>query len=248
MSGYGGFSRFYDRLTGNVPYADIAELLDKLIRKHGSEHEVIVDLACGTGSLSLELAKFGYDVIGVDSSEGMLNAAMEKAEGIEEVSFLCQDMRELSLWGAADAVVCVLDSLNHLPDEKALAETFKAVSDYVCDGGLFIFDLNTEYKHRQVLSDNAFCFDMDGLFCAWQNELSEDGSVTVMLDFFEEQQDGSYQRSSESFTERLFADALIMRLVSANGFELVGRFDEFSEDPVKEDSQRILYVCRRADR
>ena len=89
---------------------------------------------------------------------------------------------------------------------------------------------------------------MDGLFCAWQNELSEDGSVTVMLDFFEEQQDGSYQRSSESFTERLFADALIMRLVSANGFELVGRFDEFSEEPVKEDSQRILYVCRRADR
>ena len=248
MSGYGDLALFYDRLTGNVGYSEIAELIDGLINKYGSEHEVIVDLACGTGTLSVELGRLGYDVIGVDSSEDMLAAAFDKAEGIQGVSFLCQDMTELSLWRAADAVVCVLDSLNHLENEKQLERTFSAVSDHVCDGGLFIFDLNTEYKHRKVLADNAFCYDMDGLFCSWQNEVSEDGSVTEYLNFFEEQEDGSYQRYSEEITERIYPDALVMRLLSAYEFELIGRFDGFSDEPVKENSQRVLYVCRRLNR
>lgn len=249
MSGYNDFAQFYDRLTGNVSYGDMAVLFDKLIKEYSSENEVVVDLACGTGSLSAELGKLGYDVIGVDSSEDMLSEAYAKADGMEGVSFLCQDMRELSLWGAADVVVCVLDSLNHLDSEKALEETFSAVSDHVCDGGLFIFDLNTEYKHRKVLADNAFCYDMEGLFCSWQNELNEeDGSVHISLDFFEEQKDGSYQRLSEDFTEWLYPDALVMRLLSAYEFELIGRFDGFSEEPVKEDSQRVMYVCRRLNR
>ncbi|MBR1423444.1 MAG: class I SAM-dependent methyltransferase [Ruminococcus sp.] len=248
MGGYGDLARFYDRLTENVGYGEIAELIDLLVRKYGSEHEVIVDLACGTGTLSVELVKFGYDVIGVDSSEDMLAAAFDKAEGAEGVSFLCQDMTELSLWGAADAVICVLDSLNHLDNEHQLERTFSAVSDHVCDGGLFIFDLNTEYKHREILADNAFCYDLDGLFCSWQNETAEDGTVTEYLNFFEEQEEGTYQRYSEEIAERIYSDALIMRLLTAYGFELIGRFDGFSEEPVRDNSQRILYVCKRLDR
>ena len=249
MSGYGRFASYYDRLTENVDYAGIAKRCQELIAKYSSEQDVVLDLACGTGSLSEALARLGYDVIGVDLSEQMLEEAMDKRydSGLN-IQYLMQDMTDLDLYGAADAVVCVLDSINHLENEEAVRKTFESVSKYTCDGGLFIFDVNTVYKHREILADNAFCYDLDDLFCAWQNELNDDDSVNIYLDFFEKQDNGSYDRFSEDFTERIYSDDLLAKLIKENDFELLGRYDGFDDTPVNDKTQRILYVCKRMNR
>ena len=119
---------------------------------------------------------------------------------------------------------------------------------FTCDGGLFIFDVNTVYKHQEILADNAFCYDLDGLFCAWQNELNDDDSVNVYLDFFEVREDGAYERFSEDFTERIFGESELERLLKEYDFQLIGKFDGFSDKPCTEKSQRILYVCKRLNR
>lgn len=104
------------------------------------------------------------------------------------------------------------------------------------------------YKHRVILADNAFCYDLDGLFCVWQNELNDDDSVNIYLDFFEEQEDGSYCRFSEDFTERIYTDEFLSELVKSNDFELIGKYDGFEDSPVNDKTQRVLYVCRRINR
>lgn len=248
MSGaYSDFARFYDKLQKDVPYGEIAALIHSFINKYGSEHEVIAELACGTGSLSMELAKLGYDVYGIDLSQDMLNEAFEKKydSGMENLTYLCQDMTELDLYGAADAIVCVLDSINHLGSFEEVEKTFERASMFVCEGGLFIFDVNTLYKHRKILGDNAFNFDMEGLFCCWQNELRDDDGVNIYLDFFEEESDGRYSRYSENFTEMYFELSDMEKSLLKNNFDIIGIYDGFSENPVKKDSQRALYVCRK---
>lgn len=248
-SAYNKFAWFYDKLQSEVDYDGICSLIDGFIKKYSAENEVIVDLACGTGNLSERFYKLGYDVIGVDLSQDMLEEALEKKYDRElDISYLCQDMRELDLMGAADVIVCVLDSLNHLGSFEDLRRTFERVSMFTCDGGLFIFDMNTPYKHREVLGNNSFCYDMEGLFCAWQNELSEDGSVQITLDFFEEKENGSYERFTESFREIVFDSELVDEELKKNDFEIIGRYDDFSENPVNDNSQRVLYVCRRSAR
>lgn len=250
MSGaYNKFAWFYDRLQAEVEYDKIAQLFDDFIKTYSEENEVVLDLACGTGSLSMEMARLGYDVIGVDLSQDMLNEALEKKYDEDlDIQFLCQDMTELDLYGAVDVTLCVLDSLNHLDNFEDLKRAVERVSTFTCDGGLFIFDVNTLYKHGEILGNNAFNFDLDGLFCAWQNELLEDYSVNIYLDFFEKQSDGKYERFSERFTERYFELSEIENELLKNQFEIIGKFDDFSTKKLDEKSQRALYVCKRLHR
>ncbi len=246
LTGYESFARFYDRLTANVDYDGIAELVHKLVQEHAEYKEVILDLACGTGTLSEKLADRGYDVVGVDNSAEMLEMAQHRLDGKDlPVTLLMQDMTQLDLYGAVDCTVCLLDSLNHLRDKQQLQKAFEHVSMFTCDGGLFVFDLNTEYKHTRVLADNAFDYDLGDLFCAWQNELSDNGDVHIFLDFFEKESDGRYSRYSDDFTEILFDDAFVEQELVKNGFVILGRYDDFSLKPVKDDSQRVLWVCKK---
>lgn len=245
-TGYESFARFYDRLTANVEYDKLACLVDKLVQSHADYKEVILDLACGTGSLSELLAQKGYDVVAVDNSPQMLEIARKRLEGKDlPVTLLLQDMTELDLYGAVDCTVCLLDSLNHLNDKQQLQKTFERVSLFTCDGGLFVFDLNTKFKHKYILANNAFNFDLDDLFCAWQNELEDNYNVHIYLDFFKKTDDGKYLRYSDDFTEILFDDRFVLQLLKRNGFELIGKFDGFSLDTVNRQSQRVLWVCKK---
>ncbi|MBR1739821.1 MAG: class I SAM-dependent methyltransferase [Ruminococcus sp.] len=243
MSGYGAFAEYYDKLQSSVPYKEMAERLDRLIKKYSSYSEVAVDLACGAGRLAEELLRLGYDVIGVDGSELMLSEAMSRETG-EGITYLCQDMTELELWGAADAVVCTLDSLNHLPDIKSVSRTFEQVSKYLCSGGVFIFDVNTEHKHRSVLGDNCFVIEQEKLFCAWQNECSEDGSVFIKLDIFDGRE-GLYRRCTEEFKEILITPEQINEAAQDNGFTVTAVFDGYTENEPQKNSERLLYVLVR---
>lgn len=247
MSGYGNFAHYYDILTGNISYKDRATYFDMLIKKHGGKNDLLLDLACGTGSLSEEMCRLGYDVIAVDGSEEMLNEALDKKfdSGLN-IQYLCQDMTKLDMFGTIDVTICALDSLNHLPDLNAIKQTINRVSLFCEPGGLFIFDVNTPYKHKNVLGNNTFIYDMEDVYCVWQNTYTEeDNRVEMWLDFFEKQENGSYERYDESFSEIAFDDAVIEKIVADSGMEIVGKYDYDTTEPTKADSEKIVYVAHK---
>lgn len=248
MPGYQDFAYSYDRLTENVDYDRIAETIVRLLQNGGLEGGILLDLACGTGSLSFLLSEKGYDVIGADSSEEMLCIAQEKrAEKNADIIFLCQKMQELDLFGTIDAAVCTLDSINHVTDENTVKRIFERVSLFMNDGGMFIFDVNTPYKHKNILADNTFVYDLDDVFCVWQNTYNDsDCSVEVFLDIFElDGESGAYERYSEQFAERAYDIEKLKSWLSQYRFEVTAVLDAETEGELRENSERALFVCRK---
>ena len=197
---YEVFADFYDALTDNVDYAVLSKTICSLLARYGLDRGLLLDLGCGTGTLSVLLAKAGYEVVGADISPDMLAVAQEKAFAAgQDILFLCQDMTRLDLYGTIDAAVCTLDALNHLPSRAAVEEALRRVSLFLNPGGVFIFDTNTLYKHREVLGNNTFVYDTDEVYCVWQNELqSDEKTVDISLDFFMPASDDApfYERAS----------------------------------------------------
>lgn len=247
MSGYGIFAQAYDGLTDDVQYARMAEYIAKRARREGLAQDVItVDLGCGTGSLSLLLCDRGYDVIAVDASPLMLNILRDKAAGRQGLLLLCQDLTQLDLYGTARLFVCTLDTVNHLPDEASVRAFFQRVGLFCESGGLFIFDVNTAYKHRQVLGDNPFVYETEDVLCLWRNALDEDtGRVDISLDLFRPVQDGLYARDTEEFSEYCYSDALIRQTLSEAGFTVLETTDDYTDAPCGERTQRCCYVARK---
>lgn len=243
---YDVFSEFYDSLTDNVEYKERADYFCRLLSLCDVSSGILLDLGCGTGSMSVKMADRGFDVIGVDSSIGMLNAARQKcAEYGSRILLLNQEMQNIDLFGTIDAAICVLDGLNHLPSAQDVKKTFEKVSLFMNPGGAFVFDMNTLYKHEFVLADNAYIYETDDVFCAWQNNYHpEDGSVDIELDFFEEE-DGIYYRSSESFSEKAYELDLIKKMLEDSGFEVVGIYDDMTFEPFKPDTERAVFSARK---
>ncbi len=245
MSGYSGFAQFYDRFTGDVDYSARARYFDTVIQKYAPGAGLLLDLACGTGSLSFEMEKLGYDVIGVDDSCEMLGEAAEKrAEKESGALFLCQAMEELDLYGTVDATVCALDSLNHILGKDELFRVFKKVSLFSNPGAVFVFDVNTLYKHREVLGNNSFVIEDEDAMCVWQNAFDEDsGRVDIALDFFALQEDsGLWARTSTEFSEAAYSVELLKELAVKAGFEVRAVFDNDSFLPPRPDSERLIFV------
>ncbi len=246
MSRYCSFAEYYDSLTSNVDYRKTAEYVSDILSENGINKGILLDLACGTGTMSLIMAQKGYDVIGVDNSPEMLGEAREKAlEAGEDILFLCQDMCSIDLYGTVDCTVCLLDSLNHLESKEELLEAFKRVSLFTVPGGLFVFDINTEYKHKYVLGDNTFVYDNDDVYCVWQNEYDDESkTVEIFLDFFQEE-NGLYRRSSEYFAERAFSDSDIKNLLSEAGFTDIKAYGELRKTAPSDTEERVFYVARK---
>ena len=247
MSGYSKFAWFYDRLTTNVDYSQIGERIDGLVVRFGGRKDILLELGCGTGSLCEKMDELGYDCIGIDTSQEMLNEALDKKyDSGKNIQYLCQDMRELDMFGTIDVTVSVLDSINHLPDKKSVKKSFERVSLFAFPDGLFIFDVNTIYKHREVLGNNCYIYDLDGLYCGWQNEYNdEDNSVEIFLDFFEEDEQGKYQRYQESFKEIALSEQEIDDMLCEAGFEILAKYDGYEDKPVSDKTERIVYVAKK---
>lgn len=243
---YENFAETYDILMNDVDYKGRTEYLLKLFKKHGKTPTLLLDLACGTGAFSNRFAKKGIEVIGVDISEEMLAAARENsAEMGTDVLFLCQKAEELDLYGTVDGVICCLDSLNHITNIKSLGAAVNKVSLFLEKDCLFIFDVNTEYKHREVLGNNTFVMEEDGVFCVWQNSYNEDKLTTdISLDFFIEQ-DGHYIRSSEDFSERAYTESELAEILEKAGLSTVAIYDDMTYNPPTDKSERVIYVTKK---
>ncbi len=243
MSGYGDFSAFYDALMADVDYAARADYLLKLFERHGTRPHTVLDIACGSGSLCAEFMKHGIDPIGIDGSEAMLMNAREKLG--DGVLLLEQDMREMDLYGTVDGAVCTLDSLNHVCRTAELAEILRRARLFIEPHGLFIFDVNTPYKHRVVLGDNAFVTESDDMVCVWRNAyLPRTQEVAIQLDFFVEEPNGQYSRYTEAVRERAYTEKTWRRLLQDAGFETLAVYADMTTDAPSEDCERWVFVAR----
>jgi ubiquinone/menaquinone biosynthesis C-methylase UbiE len=245
MSSYGVFADYYDALTLNVDYEKRALYIVNTLKKLGHKMGLTLDLACGTGKLTLELKKLGVDVYGADGSQEMLSFAYEKAvENGFNILFLCQKMQELNLYGGIDTCVCTLDSINHMTDIEDVRKTFERVFLFLNDGGYFIFDVNTVYKHQNALCDNTFVYDLDEVYCVWENSLKENNIVDININLFVPEGE-LYERFEESFSERAYSDAQLMSMLNGAGFEVVKRFSDMSENAPEESDERIIYIAKK---
>lgn len=246
MSAYNSFACVYDSLTQNVNYKQRADYICSLLSCYGKNKGILLDAACGTGSFSEQFAQKGYDVIGVDASVSMLNEAQRKKfEKDLDILYLNQDICDLELYGTVDCAVCCLDSINHLTSVQEVEKAFYSIGFFMEKDGIFIFDVNTEYKHKNILSDNTFVYDLDDVYCVWQNFYEpEDKKTDIRLDIFT-CDNGVYTREYEEFTERFYSDEILTEALNKACFEVLARYSELTVDAPKEKDQRIYYVCRK---
>lgn len=246
MESYSQFACVYDRLMSDVDYYGRTAYLLKLFESFGKVPTLLLDVACGTGGFSNQFALKGIEVIGTDMSEEMLLAARENSAELEtDVLFLCQKAEELDLYGTVDGAICCMDSVNHITDKKKLKKAFKKISLFLEEDCLFIFDVNTVYKHEHVLADNTFVIEEEDVFCVWQNEYNEEKLTTdISLDFFVKNENG-YDRYSEDFSERAYTEEELEELLTESGFKIEAIYGDMTVKAPDEECQRAIYVARK---
>ncbi|MCM1026203.1 MAG: class I SAM-dependent methyltransferase [Roseburia sp.] len=256
---YKDFAGVYDELMDNIPYETWSGRLDFLIRKYGvskperdaeglldSERNLVVDLGCGTGTLTELMYGKGYDMIGVDASEDMLNIAMEKKEKSgDEILYLQQDMRELELYSTAGTVYSVCDSLNYILEESELAEVFSLVNNYLYPGGIFVFDFNTEYKYREVIGNTTIAENREDCSFIWENLYDPEEEINEYdLTVFVQEEDGRFRRFTETHLQRGYRSEQMRRLVEQAGMIVLEMTDADTMEPVTPESQRVYIVAQ----
>lgn len=280
MGAYESFARVYDLFMDNVPYEEWSSYLTGLLREYGICGGTVAELGCGTGKMTRLLAAAGYDMIGVDNSEEMLEIAREAeyeadawsaAEAWDEadetdepeeyaelgepdepdelpnggILYLLEDMRELELYGSVCAVVSVCDSMNYILEEADLREVFSRVHEYLEEDGIFIFDLNTVYKYRDLLGETTIAENREEGSFIWENYFDEESAVNEYdLTLYIREDGETYRRFEEVHYQRAYDLKTIGRLLADAGMELTAAYDAFTKEPVRDDSERIYVVAR----
>lgn len=247
MEAYTSFAEVYDTFMDNVPYEEWAEYLAELLQEYDIEDGLVLDLGCGTGSLTEILAAKGYDMIGADGSAEMLEIAMEKkAQSGHDILYLLQDMREFELYGTVRAVVSVCDCVNYITDEKELEQVFRLVNNYLDPEGIFIFDFNTEYKYKEILGEQTIAEDREDCSFIWDNYYYEDESMNEyeLTLFIKEQDSNLYRKYQEMHYQKAYTLDAMRELIEWSGLEFVTAYDAYTRKAPTESSERICVVAR----
>lgn len=247
---YSNLAAFYDLLNDGVNYDKWFDFINNALDRGGFTPNSVLDLACGTGEMALRFARKGIETVAVDLSAEMLSLAKQKADNEKlDVLFLNQDMAEFELYGTVDLVVCCLDSVNYLTSPSAVVSCFSNVHNYLNPGGYFIFDINSEYKFENIYADNAYVYEIDNLFCTWQNYYNASSHMCdFYLDFFIEQ-NGMYKRFGETQRERCYTLRQMLSYIKKAGLETQGIYTDFSFTTADEKNQgeteRFYIVCKK---
>ena len=268
MEAYTDFASVYDIFMDDTPCEEWASYIMDLLEEYGVaegdlpeaesarqkalavERNVVVDLGCGTGTLTELLADRGCDMIGIDASQEMLNIALEKRERSgKEILYLCQDMRELELYGTAGAVISVCDSLNYLLEEEEMLRVFRLVNNYLYPGGVFLFDFNTVYKYETVIGDSLIAENREDCSFIWENYYDAEGQINEYdLTIFArtDNQDGEdiFRRFTETHYQRGYTLEEMRGMVEKAGMEFVRAEDADTRGEVREESERIYVIAR----
>ena len=241
MGAYESFARVYDLFMDNVPYEEWGSYLTGLLREYGICSGTVAELGCGTGKMTRLLAAAGYDMIGVDNSEDMLEIASEKrAESGLNILYLLQDMREFELYGTVKAVVSICDSINYILEEDDLREVFSLVNNYLDPKGMFIFDLNTKYKYEQM-GETTIAENREEASFIWDNYYDPEEEINEyeLAIFIPEGEDSDlYRKFEEVHYQRAYDLATICRLLEEAGMEFVTAYDAFTKDAPRERKRK----------
>ena len=243
MEAYSSFAEVYDLFQDNVPYEQWCVYIKGLLEEYGIRDGLVLDLGCGTGSVTEELALAGYDMIGVDNSQEMLQIAMDKRDASgKDILYLLQDMREFELYGTVRAVVSICDSINYLMEYEDLVQVFRLVNNYLDPGGIFIFDLNTPYKYETLLADNTFAEAREESSFIWENFYDEETGINEYdLTLFIREGE-LYRRYEETHFQRAYSLEQVVKAAREAGMEWIAAYDACTHDPVRPDSERIHVI------
>ncbi len=245
MNSYSDFAYIYDTLMHrDVDYEKWADYIENIFTMYGVNPDLVCDLACGTGNITIPLARRGYDMTGVDISEDMLNIARDKAEGLD-ILFLNQSMTDLDLYGTMGAFLCMIDGINYILSPKSLLKLFSRIKTCFIDkGGLFIFDISTEHKLKNIIGSNTFVHCDKSIFYTWQNRYLEKKRLSDMFLTFFVKHGENYKRFEERHLQKAHSVNELTSIIKKAGFESVDTYDELTFSPPREDSERIVFVCR----
>lgn len=243
MSAYEALAGAYDGLTADIDYKAILDYLEAILCHLNKKPISVLDLGCGTGSMSVLLSKRGYRVLGVDISEEMLTVASQKAMDLENPPFfICQPMQRLCLPQKIDAVVCLLDSINYVTEPEDVRKTMKRVYRALSDGGVFIFDINTPYKLKG-LDGQVFLDENEQSYCVWRAEFDrEENCCYYGIDLFC-RQGTLWERSFEQHCEYAYEPIALMKWLKEAGFTKVMQFGDCRMEEPCEDEQRIYFAA-----
>lgn len=246
MSSYLSLAPFYDALTGDVDYSAFVNFYEKVFKKEGVQVQTVLDLGCGTCTLTEEMAKRGYEMIGVDASDEMLMVASEKFTSGDykfKPLLLNQSMEELDLYGTVDAAVSCLDSLDYVEQER-LPEVFRRLMLFIRPGGMLVFDVNTPEKLRD-LDGEVFIDETDDVYCVWRAEFDEEeNAIFYGMDIFSRNGD-KWERDFEEHIEYAHTAEMLVSLLESAGFENVKVYGELSFEAPRDGEQRIFITAVR---
>lgn len=246
MEAYTSFAEVYDTFMDNVPYEEWADYLEERLKEYGVKDGLVLELGCGTGSMTELLAERGYDMIGVDNSEDMLEIAMEKRiESGHDILYLLQNMQEFELYGTVKAVVSVCDSVNYITEKAELEEVFRLVNNYLDPQGIFIFDFNTEYKYREILGNQVIAEDREECSFIWENYYDHTSMINEYeLTLFVQEEDDLYRKYQESHFQKAYTLRDIRSMIEASGLKFVTAYDAYTQKAPMHNSERITVIAR----
>lgn len=247
MEAYTSFAAVYDTFMDNIPYEEWEKYLKSLLYEYGVREGLVLELGCGTGNMTEILAQSGYDMIGVDNAEEMLEIAIEKRmkSGLD-ILYLQQDMREFELYGTVKAIVSVCDSVNYILEEEELEEVFRLVNNYLDPGGVFIFDFNTVYKYREILGDQTIAENREECSLIWDNYYYEEERINEYeLSLFIREGDSElYRKYQETHFQKAYDLETMKRLITQSGLEYITAYDAFTKEAPTRVSERIYVIAR----
>lgn len=242
---YGDFAKIYDELINeDINYDEMVDCILRICNENNIEFNDYLDIACGTGNVTVRIAKHFKNIYGVDLSEDMLREAFDKLKS-ERIKgkIICQDMSELSLNRKFDLITSVLDSTNYVTDIEGLKNYFKGVYEHLKDDGLFIFDVNSYYKLSEILGNNIYTYSEEDVFYTWEN-VFEDDLLSMFLTFFVKKGE-LYERFEEEHLERAYKESQLESILEELDFKVINKFDGYSNDNVQANSERIVYVVKK---
>lgn len=244
MEAYTGFAQVYDKFMDNIDYNVWCGYLIEILKEHGVMDGIVLDLGCGTGNVTKKLSEAGYDMIGIDNSQEMLDIAMKKRGDDESILYLLQDMREFELYGTVAAVVSICDSINYITEINELTEVFKLVNNYLDPNGIFVFDLKMKKNYEQI-GDAVIAEDRDECSFIWDNYFDKEDNINeYQLSVFVKGEDGRYDKYMENHYQRAYSLEEIKYALKEAGLNFVTAYNAFTKEEASEDNDRIYVIAQ----
>ena len=245
-NGYQQFSFYYDLLNRDVDYSVIGQFIHSQLLQHNINSGIIADLGCGTGELTLFFARLGYDMIGIDISQDMLSITQQKVldEKVKNILLLNQSLHQIDLYGTINACFSTFDTLNHIGPSNYFESTISRIALFLEPGGLFIFDVNSLYKHSHTLGNNTFYIDDDDITLKWTNEWDNEQKTTkISLSLYND----NIAKAQESFYEYFYTPEYIKNVLLQNHIFILECIDGDSFGPITETTERYLFITQRSN-